>query len=528
MEFKRALAAATALLALLLIYSFAFTQPIEELEPTPSPTMKAELLSTQKIGGAVLETYSLEGNYTASITAPYTMSLFTVLPADAEFKQTSSRPPSNPSPITENAFSDDVPAGSPFNRSVSLADGGAPLFLAGNESQGNDWERVLRKASALELNASEAIALQKKLNEALSIATVFGNYSVLEELVDYAKNVTETKITNPDYDAADAISKRKIDASQSDEQKTDYKEYLSKLFEEQIPDEIVFSVSEDSPQDYDHINVNLPASGNLLFKKTLTGTGKNYFVAELTEFYDDRLTLHVGANIDAAKLNDEGLVDFDEKQATLTIDLGSTFLVDSFKKEVSLKLVVKHREPAVEEGEPAGFEELPDEYPAGSDACITPPPGSVYGIVVDKNEDEGSRDQRIYVFKNGELLDGWPRPVSTGIKTGEVSVGDTTDHRTPTGTFYVTKDVSVASKPNADDFGPLHRFMCIDLRGRISSTNPGCLIGIHGTPFADSAIGVPNSLGCIMMRNDDFAELREMLLKDEALSTKQTKIKICP
>ncbi|OIO26905.1 hypothetical protein AUJ15_00405 [Candidatus Micrarchaeota archaeon CG1_02_55_41] len=339
MELNRGLlAGATVILALFLIYSFSPHTTAEN--PEGNATIKETLLSSQELGAAILETYFVGGNYTAAVRTGHSpLDLFTVLPKDRGFEGSSSEPPATPQPITENAFSDAVPANSSFNRSVSLGEGAEPaLFLAGEGLDGSNWERVLRKISALNLNASEAIALQEKLNDFLSLVAVFGNYSILEELVDYAKNATDAKIINPDYDAEKAIKEREVPKE------------IGPEFE--VPKEIVLKVSETDPFESESFIVSsaLPL-GNILIE--FSGTAEEDVEFNFLQFNQTSAEFYFEADLTNEKYNEEGLFDFDEKEGEAKLAF-SSFPGKVF--EISVLLEVEHVKPKKAE-ETGGFVE---------------------------------------------------------------------------------------------------------------------------------------------------------------------------
>lgn len=112
-------------------------------------------------------------------------------------------------------------------------------------------------------------------------------------------------------------------------------------------------------------------------------------------------------------------------------------------------------------------------------------------VVVDLSE------RKLTYFENGETV------LETTVAVG------TARNSTPTGSFYVTDNVTLA-EPNSP-WGP-HAFGLSARSDTITEYNGGDgIIGIHGTN-RPSSIGQAASLGCIRLPNDVITRLHEVVM----------------
>lgn len=131
------------------------------------------------------------------------------------------------------------------------------------------------------------------------------------------------------------------------------------------------------------------------------------------------------------------------------------------------------------------------------------------------NESTGwvqAEDVSFYVVDGEILVDLSERYLTyeiDGVEVLRTEVGIGSDHsRTPTGTFFVTDNVTLADP--AGPWGP-HALGLSARSDTVTEFNGGDgIIGIHGTNNPGS-IGQNISLGCVRLPNDMIAKLHEMV-----------------
>ena len=214
--------------------------------------------------------------------------------------------------------------------------GGSPLYLITKPAAAaNDTEKfksLLRKIADLGLTRGESGALQKRLNDVLAAA----NFSTelldsLDAFVDAVKNATETRITNPDYNATDDISRLPMPTPRP-------ANFTNPL--DGLPASINLTVSELEPFASSELSFD---SVEALEIVTKTEGGVERY-AEDVSFERLGQAYHGLFSVDLAKApkNADGMFKTTSYSGTLTVGLSRLVL----SKEISVEVKVKHSRAA--------------------------------------------------------------------------------------------------------------------------------------------------------------------------------------
>ncbi|PIO05883.1 hypothetical protein COT29_03765 [Candidatus Micrarchaeota archaeon CG08_land_8_20_14_0_20_59_11] len=215
----------------------------------------------------------------------------------------------------------------------------APVYLLTKPLSRDEQQMLLpafKKIASLKANRKEAKAVQRKINAALNGTITAALADAIEKAVDDAKKEIDTRILNPDYDAAKAIEEEPLPTPSVAPTPTPIAWF------EDLPKELSFTLSESDTSDSKSVSFKAPEQRDITIKIT-GGAAKYAKPAPEFEFDEGGYSAQLVIDLKKAPRKTNGQFDFDSlsgdmkiSAAGLTSDVGS--------KTVKIKVTIKHVE----------------------------------------------------------------------------------------------------------------------------------------------------------------------------------------
>ncbi|VVB66918.1 Peptidase family M23 [Candidatus Norongarragalina meridionalis] len=172
--------------------------------------------------------------------------------------------------------------------------------------------------------------------------------------MDDAKKQIDTRILNPNYDAAKAITEEPMPTpsiTPTPNPEDDLKAALDELAAT-LPSTLEFKLSEAEPRDDKEYPLSLdPKFGDLLLKAEVSGDAKAYVKATISGPNNGEYSLKIKADVSKAKGTD-GRITFDSKIASVSVKMGTAAYPQAKEKKTTVKLTITHVLPADVDVEP--------------------------------------------------------------------------------------------------------------------------------------------------------------------------------
>ncbi|MFH0834974.1 MAG: N-acetylmuramoyl-L-alanine amidase [Candidatus Micrarchaeota archaeon] len=207
----------------------------------------------------------------------------------------------------------------------------SPVYFLTAPLSSSDQNLLLpsfRKIASLKANRAEAKAVQKKINAALNGTITPALADAVEKAVDDAKKDIDTRILNPDYDAAKAIEAEPVPTPSVVPTPTPVPWF------EDLPTEISFTLSESDTSDSKTVSFKAPEQREVTVR--VTGTVSKYVKPTPEfEFESGEYSASVKVDLEKAPRDADGKIKADSLEGVMKIS------VPSAEKSAELKIKVR-------------------------------------------------------------------------------------------------------------------------------------------------------------------------------------------